>query len=111
MVYAVSINEILSGERLTQEEYKEKAEENLKEAISKSIFSLEEKKEFFKNKWNKEHLLGRISASLCIAAIFAVGIKLNNGLQIIGALALIVVPVVNYNRMMAYVEAHVFDRK
>ena len=43
--YGVSINEILSGERISDNEYKEKAEENMKEVLSKSVFPLCEKEE------------------------------------------------------------------
>ena len=40
-VYGLTINEILSGERLTQEQYRQKAEENIKTALSESAFTLQ----------------------------------------------------------------------
>ena len=39
-LFDVSINEILCGKRLSKEEYKEAAEENLKQTIKASSFSL-----------------------------------------------------------------------
>ena len=41
--YGVSINELLSGERLTAESYREKAEENIKSALHQSAFSVQER--------------------------------------------------------------------
>jgi len=42
-LFDVSINEILSGKRLSKEEYIEAAEENLRQTIKASSFSLNEK--------------------------------------------------------------------
>ena len=50
-LFDVSVNEILSGKRLSKEEYKEAAEENLKHTIEASSFSLNEKIVFYKKKW------------------------------------------------------------
>lgn len=55
-VFNVSVNEILSGSRLTESEYKNAAEENLMQTIKASSFSLKDKVEFFKKKWLKEHI-------------------------------------------------------
>ena len=55
-LFGVSIHEILSGKRLSKEEYIETAEENLKQAIKATSFSLKEKTEYFKKKWLKEHI-------------------------------------------------------
>ena len=49
-LFDVSINEILSGKRLSKEEYKEAAEENIKQPLKASSFSLEEKIDYFKKK-------------------------------------------------------------
>ena len=42
-VFNVSVNEILSGSRLTESEYKKAAEENLMQTIKASSFSLKDK--------------------------------------------------------------------
>ena len=42
-LFDVSINELLSGKRLTQEEYKVAAEENLKQVVKASRFTLKER--------------------------------------------------------------------
>ena len=48
------INELLSGKKLSMEEYKEMAETNIKETLKASAFSLKEKQDFYKKKWLKE---------------------------------------------------------
>lgn len=47
-LFKVSINEILSGERLTDEKYKVAAEENIKQMIKSGSFSIKEKIDFIK---------------------------------------------------------------
>ena len=49
-MYGMTINELLSGKKLSTEEYKEMAETNIKETLKASAFSLKEKQEFFKKK-------------------------------------------------------------
>ena len=53
-LYGLTINELLSGQKLTTEEYKEMAEENIKETLNASTFELQEKIDYFKRKWRKE---------------------------------------------------------
>ena len=73
MLSTVSINEILSGEKLSDIEYKEKAEENIKAALETS-FSLKEKIEFFKAKWKKDHRFSLIMWIIVFAAVFVSGV-------------------------------------
>lgn len=111
-LFGVSVNEILSGKRLSAEEYKEAAEENLTQTLKASSFSLKEKTEFYKKKWLKEHIAVMVFAGLCIVGIMAAGIITRHGWLI--ALAGVLLPVVHglkNNAMMAYVESHVYDGK
>ena len=55
-LFDVSVNEILSGKRLLEEEYKEAAEINLTHTLKASSFSLKERIDFYKTKWLKEHI-------------------------------------------------------
>lgn len=43
-MYGMTINELLSGKKLSTEEYKEMAETNIKETLKESTFSLKEKR-------------------------------------------------------------------
>ena len=65
-LFQVSINEILSGKRLSAEEYKEAAEENLTQTIKSSSFTLKDRIDFFKQKWLKEHIAVMVFLGVCI---------------------------------------------
>lgn len=108
--YGVSINEILSGERLTAEDYREKAEENIKSALHQSAFSVQERMAFFKRKWIKEHWPVFI---VCVIALLVIALALRGRpteAYILCSLVAIVQYLTLRNRMMAYVEGRVFDR-
>ena len=107
--YGLTINELLSGERLSAREYQEKAEENIKTVLSQSSFTLKERIGFFKTKWRKEHIADFVLILLVTVALYAAGVILDNGLQILGFLFCTVSLIVQNNRMMTYVEARAFD--
>lgn len=106
--YGVSINEILSGERLTDAAYREKAEENIKAAIGSS-FSLKERMDFFKAKWRREHIFDFVLGMVVTIALYAAGIFWMEGLAVLGYFFCIGFLLVQHNRMMAYVEERAFD--
>lgn len=54
-LFGVTVNELLSGRRLGEAEYREKAEENLLSTLRDSAFSVREKERYFTKKWNREH--------------------------------------------------------
>ena len=107
--YQISINELLSGQRLSDEQYREFAEENMKTALAESSFTLKEKMDYFKRKWRREHISGFVLAAFVAIALYLAGVLLDNGLQIAGFVWAAVFPVVQYNRMMSYVEDRAFD--
>ncbi len=110
-LYGLTINELLEGRKLSTEEYKEAAETNIKETLKASTFDLKEKQEFFKKKWRKEHLSTIIA---CTAAwiVLLIALKLQNVdialLGTIGGLLAVLYYTVLNNRMMAYVEDHLY---
>ena len=109
-LFGVSINEILSGKRLSGAEYKEAAEENLRQTIEASSFSLKEKMDYFKKKWLKEHIAMMVLWGICILGVFAAGILLRKPLLLSGAVILLAVGHGwRNNTMMTYVEHKVFD--
>ena len=63
--FGVSINELISGERLAAEDFKKAADSNLVTALSSSTFTLKEKIAFFKKKWLHEHISTIV---LCVVA-------------------------------------------
>ncbi len=109
-LFNVTINEILSGKRLSKEEYKEAAEENLKQTIKTSSFSLKEKIDYFKKKWLKEHIAIMFLWGICIIGVFIAGVVLRKPLLVSGSTILLVVGHAwRNNTMMAYVEQNAFD--
>lgn len=109
-LFNVSVNEILSGKRLTAEEYKKAAEENLTHTLKSSSFSLKEKVDFYKAKWLKEHIAIMIFIGICIIGVMLAGIINKQGWVI--AIAGLMIPVAHgwrNNAMMSYVEKNAFD--
>lgn len=107
-LYGITINEILSTRRLSEEEYRVKAEENIKAAITSS-FTLKERMDFFKRKWRKDHMAEFAVAMAAVIALYAAGIVWYPGWQIVGYILCIGYLLTWKNRMMAYVEARAFD--
>ena len=112
--FDVSINELISGERLLSEDFRKVADSNLVTALNNSTFTLKEKIAFFKKKWLHEHIAAII---LCVAAwvglIIWLTLKLRGNdsyalLGAVGGLLAVLFYVVLYNRMMIYVEKHAY---
>lgn len=111
-LYVLTINELLSGERLSGAAYQEKAEQNIKQTLKASTFGLKEKEAFYCHKWKKEHLALLIFS---FVVWLAIGIALHvqdvdfslTG-AICGMLAMLFYLVL-HNRMMMYVDHHLFD--
>lgn len=75
--FDVSINELVVGERLTEANFKEAADDNLVTTLNNSTFTLKEKVTFFKKKWKKEHSLS-IVASVVVWLATIVALKLQS---------------------------------
>lgn len=104
-LFDVSINEILSGRRLAEEEYRQAAEENLTQTIRDSSFTWRDRLEFYKKKWLKEHIAVMIVIGVCILGIYAAGVILKNPLMCTAAVLLLALAHGwRNNAMMAYAE-------
>lgn len=109
-LFGVSINELLSGKRLAQEEYKQAAEENLRQSIQSSSFSLKEKIDFYKAKWLKEHIAIMVFTGLCILAVLTAGLLMKSAaVSYCAMILLIAAHCWRHNTMMAYVENNAYD--
>ena len=106
--FSISINELISGEKINDLDYKEKAEENLIVALENSTFTIKEKIEF-----HKEHIFDIV---LCIIAwlVVIVALKLQNAegylIGTISGILAVFFYVVRYNQMMIYVEDRVYKK-
>lgn len=113
-MYDMTINELLSGKRLTTEEYKEMAETNIKETLKESAFTLKERQDFFKKKWLKEHAFTIVIAYVLWVILALALAKYNLPVYLIGGIGGFVgmtIYALFYNRMMAYVEEHIYGGK
>ena len=109
-LYGITINEILSGERLEEKQYREKAEENIISALGNSTFTLNEKIAYFKKKWNREHLFALILEGVVIFLLFVGAVWLNE--MLVGSVIYVgfLWRLIYYrNQRQAYIEAHAFD--
>ena len=109
-LFHVTINELLSGKRLTQDEYKIAAEENLRQVVKASSFTLQEKIAFYKKKWLKEHIAAMCCWGIGIITVLVVGIILSLPILVSADMLLLLVGHAwRNNTMMAYVERNAFD--
>ena len=108
-LYAVSINEILCGKRLEKEEYQKKAEETITSILSGSPFSFQERSDFWKHKWQKDHLVSNIALAILLLVMFVAGILLSKPLVVgIAPILAVLVYMIRRNSMMIYVENNLY---
>lgn len=109
-IYGITINEILSGERLSEQAYREKAEENIKTALGASAFSLKEKIAFFRKKWLWEHRFEMIVEAVIWLALWVACVWLDKELLVVLANIGILSRIEYHrNQMKIYIEEHAFD--
>lgn len=110
--FEVSINELLSGQRLNEIEARTAAEENLKSVLSDSSFSLEDRKQYFTKKWKREHWFTFVFPSLIAVTVIVVSAIFDQPAgYLLGCLIPIPARIIAYNVMMSYVERNAFDGK
>lgn len=108
-IYGVSINEILSGQRLTETAYKEKAEENIKSALESSAFTLDEKVRYFRKKWKQDHLVSMVLTVVLLLAWYVFSIYRNQGWHVVVLIILFGYLIWRNHQMNVYVDRHAFD--
>jgi len=107
--FNVSINELLIGERIANEDFRQKADENIIAAFKNDVFSFEEKKAYFKKKWRKEHIALFVILTLIFIAAYMIPFILDKP-WLVGLTPLIAFIEYGYqnNKMMTYVENHLY---
>ncbi len=109
-LFGISINEILTGKRLTDSEYRVAAEENLVQSIRNSSFSLKERIEYYKQKWLKEHIAAMLFVGFCILCVLVIGLLIKKPILVsIVPLLAALAHAWRHNTMMIYVEARVYE--
>ena len=88
--------------------------ELIRETLKASTFELKEKQEFFKRKWRREHISTIIACTVAWIVLMAALIIQNVEAYLygtIGSLLAIIYYCVLNNRMLAYVEDHIYGGK
>ncbi len=109
-ILGITLNEFFAGEKIADENYKKKADENLYNALENSVFTLKEKQEYFKKKWEKEHFFELIATMLIIIFFIIFGFIKDNGLQYLFMIIGFIAGIVENNSMMAYIERNAYGK-
>lgn len=107
----ITLNEFFSGEKLTDETFKEVADNNLLSALENSVFTLKDKIDFFKKKWQKEHLFELTIVMIVIIFFIIYGFIKDNGLQYLFMIIGFISGIIENNKMMSYIERNAYGRK
>lgn len=109
----ITINEFFAGERVSEENFKEVADNNLLSALENSAFTLKDKIDFFKKKWKRDHL-SNIILSFISWIVLLIALKLQNVeiylIGTIGGLLAMLFYIVLYNKMMGYIEINAYGK-
>ncbi len=107
----ITLNEFFAGMRLSDETFKEIADENLFSALENSIFTLKDKIDFFKKKWEREHFFVLILGMLIIVFFIIYGFIKDNGFQYLFMMIGFISGIIENNRKMAYIERNAYGKK
>lgn len=110
-VLNITLNEFFAGEKLEEKNYKEKADENLLHALENSTFTLKERVEYFKEKWQREHFFELTLSMLIIIFFIIYGCIKDRSITFIFIIIGFVSGIIENNRMMAYVEKNAYGKK
>lgn len=111
-ILGITLNEFFSGEDIMSEDYQEKADANLLDALENSTFTLQEKMRFYRKKWRKENIVSFITSFILWFAVILV-LKFQ-GVDVfwLGAIAGILCECfyeIFNRRMNRYIEMHIFQ--
>ena len=111
-LFEVSINDLLSGERIPDEDLRRQAEQNLIDIAKESAFSFEEQRRFWIHKWRREHIALFALLALILAAAVILPLLANKTgyLGLAPMIALIEYGWQN-NRMMSYVDDQLYGKE
>lgn len=110
-ILGITLNEFFAGERISDVTFKEVADNNLLSVLENSIFTLKDKIDYFKKKWEKEHFLELTLEMLVIIFFIIYGFIKDNGLQYLFMILGFIIGVVENNRMMVYIEKNAYGKK
>lgn len=107
-ILGITLNEFFAGEKIKDEEFKKKADDNLLNALENSSFTLKEKIEYYGKKWDKEHFLELTIVMLIIVGFIIYGFIKDNGIEYLFMILGFIYGVFENNRKQAYIERNAY---
>lgn len=109
-ILGITLNEFFAGEKLTDENFKKVSDENLYNALENSAFTLKDRQDYFKKKWQREHFFELIIITLIIVFFIIYGFIKDNGLQYLFMVFGFICSMLENNRMSAYIEQNAYRK-
>lgn len=106
----ITINEFFAGEKIAEANFKEVADSNLLSALENSVFTLKDKIDFFKRKWQKEHFFELTILMIVIVFFIIYGFIKDNGLQYLFMIIGFISGIMENNKMMTYIEKNAYGK-
>ena len=106
----ISINDFFAGEKIKDEEFKKKADDNLLNALENSSFTLKEKIKYYSDKWDKEHFLELTIEMIIIVGFIIYGFIKDNGIQYVFMILGFICGIHENNRKRAYIEKNAYKQ-
>ncbi len=107
----ISLNELFSGEKIPDHKYKEIADHNLYSALEDSVFTLKDKVDYLKKKWDKEHCFTLLVIMIIIVCLIIVGFVKDNGMQYVFMIVGFIIGFIEERRKMTYIEKSIYGDK
>ena len=107
--FDVTINEILCGERVSDEEYRKKSDENVISLLRQDLFSREERRKFWKRKWLRDRLSWiPVYVILILATAVFVWYHKDSTYVVLAFCGWTAVGIRAKNEMYGYIEGHLY---
>lgn len=108
--YGVTVNELLAGQRLGEDTYRQAAEENLVAALKSNVFSTAERLNYWKKKWRREHIAEMVLCAAAVLALYVYAVvRSRTEFFALAALAGMALYCKLRNDMLGYAEGKVYD--
>lgn len=107
-ILGITLNEFFSGERLSDDMFKAVADNNLLNVLENSVFTIKDRIDFFKKKWEREHFIELMLTMVLIVFFIIYGFIKDNGLQYLFIIIGFISGIVENNRMISYIEKHIY---
>jgi len=109
-ILGITLNEFFAGKKLSDDTFKEVADNNLLSVLESNAFTLKDKIDYFKKKWEKEHFLELILITIIIVFFIIYGFIKDNGLQYLFMIIGFISGIIENNKKMAYIEKNAYGK-